>query len=183
MDPVFLSGKVVDLRPLRKATDFEECWQWINDPNIREWLASFLPVTEREEEQFFSRERQDDFTLAIVVRGEKSEYIGNIGMHRMHRADRTAELGILIGKPTEWGKRYGTDAVMTLCRYLFDDLGLRKLIWQALAPNERSIRLASRCGFEVEAVLVAEKLRHGKFTDVIRLTLFQPQFDEAWAKY
>lgn len=183
MDPVFLSGKVVDLRPLRRATDFEECWRWINDPNIREWLASYLPVTEREEEQFFSRERQDDFTLAMVVRGEQPEYIGNIGVHRIHRADRTAELGILIGKPAKWGKGYGRDVVMTLCRYLFDDLGLRKLIWSALAPNERSIHLAKRCGFEVEAVLKEEKRRHGRYIDVVRLALFQPQFEEAWANY
>lgn len=183
MDPVFLSGARVDLRPLCKATDFEECWRWINDPGIREWLASFLPVTEREEEQFFSRERQDGFSLAIKFKGEGHACIGTIGVHRIHRADRTAELGILIGKSNEWGKGYGRDAVLTLCRYLFDDLGLRKLIWQALAPNERSIRLAKRCGFEIEAVLKEEKRRHGRFVDVVRLTLFQPQFEEAWARY
>ncbi|MBI2096940.1 MAG: hypothetical protein HYT40_02185, partial [Candidatus Sungbacteria bacterium] len=77
MGPVFLSGKKVDLRTLCKATDFERCWQWINDPEIREWLASYLPISEREEEQYFARERQDDFTLAIVTKGEEPQHIGN----------------------------------------------------------------------------------------------------------
>ncbi len=115
MEPTFLKGAVVSLRPLRKETDFAPCWRWINDPDIRQWLASYLPVTEREEEQFFSRERQGDFSLAITVNEEGARYIGNVGTHRMHRADRTAELGILIGEAVEWGKGYGTDAVMVLC--------------------------------------------------------------------
>ncbi|MBI2055410.1 MAG: GNAT family N-acetyltransferase [Candidatus Sungbacteria bacterium] len=181
MGPVFLKGAVVTLRPLERQSDFALCWQWINDPGIREWLASFLPVTEREEEQFFSRERPNDFLLAIVTGGQEPRHIGNIGAHRIHLADRTAELGILIGEPDEWGKGYGTDAVLTLARYLFHELGLVKLVWQALSPNERSIRLAKRCGFKEEAVLVAEKLRHGVFVDMVRLTLFQPQFEEAWS--
>lgn len=29
---VFLKGKKTILRPLRKATDFELCLRWINDP-------------------------------------------------------------------------------------------------------------------------------------------------------
>ncbi|MBI4132459.1 MAG: GNAT family N-acetyltransferase [Candidatus Sungbacteria bacterium] len=183
MGPVFLKGAVVTLRPLERQSDFALCWQWINDPGIREWLASFLPVTEREEEQFFSRERPNDFLLAIVTGGQEPRHIGNIGAHRIHLADRTAELGILIGEPDEWGKGYGTDAVLTLARYLFHELGLVKLVWQALSPNERSIRLAKRCGFEVEAVLKEEKFRHGRRVDVVRLAMFRSQFEAAWESH
>jgi len=40
---VFLSGKKVILRPLRKETDLKSALRWINDPEVIQYLTMFLP--------------------------------------------------------------------------------------------------------------------------------------------
>lgn len=53
----------------------------------------------------------------------------------------TAVLGIMIGDKSYWGHGYGTDAVRTLCCFLFDRFRLRRSQLDTWAGNEWAIKL------------------------------------------
>jgi len=183
MGPVFLSGKKVDLRLFRKAGDFERCWKWINDPEVRRYLAAYLPITERQEEEWFTKERPNGLVLAIITKGEHPLHIGNIALDKINHREGTAETGTVIGAKEFWGKGYGTDAKFSLLRFAFDELNLRKIISHVLAFNKRSLAYARKCGYRPEAVFKKEKYRNGRYVDLVRLAVFRPDFERAWQRY
>jgi len=184
MGPLFLSGHRVDLRLLRRDTDFERCWTWVNDPRCRRFLAAYQPVTQPEEEEWFTKNRADSIRLAIWVRGEPAIHIGNIGIQRTGRPENgLAETGTLIGLPEYWSRGYGTDAKMALLRWAFYEFGVRKIISHVYATNPRSLRYSLKCGYRIEARLKQERLKGGRFVDLIRLAVFREDFERAWSRY
>jgi len=81
------------------------------------------------------------------------------------------ELGYALGQ-AYWGRGFATEACRVVIAYVFEDLGLSRLVNSVDSRNPRSIRLMERLGFEVEAnlhpdgtrvvgVLAAERYRLG----------------------
>ena len=85
--------------------------------------------------------------------------------------NRLAELAILIGEKSSRGKGFGTDAVKTLCRFGFMEMGLHKITVKVFAFNTAAIRCYEKCGFVREGLLRKEYFREGKFHDVIVMGL------------
>lgn len=179
--PVFLRGRLVDLRTLSKDTDFERCWQWISDPDVWQYLGVTRPASREEEEEFFTKPKLDSLQFAIVTK--EGEHIGGIGLLRINHIHGTAVTGTLIGVKEFWGKGFGTDAKMALLHYAFGTLNLRKIISHVFAFNERSANYAKACGYELEAVLKEEIFKNGRYVDMLRFAVFRPQFEAAWERY
>jgi ribosomal-protein-serine acetyltransferase len=57
------------------------------------------------------------------------------------------------------GKGYAAEATRTACRIAFERLGVRRVELQCAADNEKSARVARRCGFTLEGRL---RERHPK---------------------
>ena len=111
---IFLKGKKVVLRPLRKESDLETCLRWINDPEINQFIAMYLPISKQQEEEWFDglSKKQNDIIFAIETL--QGIFIGNIGLHQINWKDKTATTGAIIGEKEYWNQGYGTDAKMTL---------------------------------------------------------------------
>ncbi|PJE58125.1 MAG: hypothetical protein COU81_02375 [Candidatus Portnoybacteria bacterium CG10_big_fil_rev_8_21_14_0_10_36_7] len=52
-------GQKVILRPLRKDLDLENCWRWINDPEVAKFLLIVSPIDFGFEEEWFSKKYQN----------------------------------------------------------------------------------------------------------------------------
>lgn len=117
---VFLKGKKVNLRPLRKSTDFEPCLRWINDPEVNQYLAMYLPVSEKKEEEWFDALSKNSNEVVLGIKTLDGKLIGVMGLHNIDSKDRTALTGALIGEREYWNKGYGTDAKMILLNYAFN---------------------------------------------------------------
>ncbi|MGH8005132.1 MAG: GNAT family N-acetyltransferase, partial [Limisphaerales bacterium] len=132
---VFLKGKKSVLRPLRKATDFEFCLRWINDPKVNQYLLVFFPVTEKKEEEWFDNLANNPNEIVLGIETLDGKLIGDMALVHINAKDRTASTGALIGEKEYWGKGYGTDAKMTLLDYAFNTLNLRKINSSVYAYN------------------------------------------------
>src|SRR5881396_341274 len=145
-----LRGERVLLRPLA-STDLRRCVKWFSDPQIIRFLGRDAPVTLAEEERWFRdyERRTDEQIFAIEVEGN---HIGNLGLHKVDRVHRKADVGIVIGEPTLWSKGYGTEAMRVALRYAFDVLGLNKVSLDVLEYNIRAIHTYERLGFQREGL-------------------------------
>jgi RimJ/RimL family protein N-acetyltransferase len=178
----FLVGKKVKLRPLFEA-DLQLCLKWINDPEVRVFLSSHLPVGLEKELEWLKRLNTDGgVTLAIVTIAD-NKHIGNIGLHRIDWKDRKAETGTVIGEKDYWGKGYGTDAKMILLDYAFNNLNLHKITSRVLAFNKRSLHYSLHCGYKVEGTLRQSVFRNGKYWDEILLGVFKEEWLPYWKKF
>ena len=75
-------------------------------------------------------------------------HIGNVMYYDLNMGRKETELGIMIGHKEHWGKGYGTDAVVTVLRYLFSTLGLQRVYLHTLAWNYRAQSAFSKSGFK-----------------------------------
>lgn len=179
---VFLKGKKTVLRPFRES-DIPLITKWMNDPEVTQFIRSYLPITEPEERTWFadlSKRKPYDIVLGIEVEGK---LIGTMGIHGIKWADRTATTGALIGEKEYWGKGYGTDAKMVLLNYAFNTLNLRKLCSSVIAFNTRSLRYSLHCGYTIEGRKKKQIFRHGRYYDEIMLGLFKNDWLPYWKKY
>ena len=179
---VFLRGKKVILRPISEK-DIPNSLRWLNDPEVRQYIANILPVTEvgeREWIQGLAKKSDTDIVLVIEVKGRP---IGVMGLHRINWQSRVATTGAIIGEKDCWNKGYGTDAKMALLEYAFNTLNLRKIMSSVKAFNERSLAYSLRCGYKIEGRLRDQCFANGRYCDEIILGVFREQWLAAREKH
>ncbi|MFA6135865.1 MAG: GNAT family protein [Candidatus Paceibacterota bacterium] len=181
---VSLVGKKVILRPPNVETDVELFYRWINDPEVRCFLAVVLPVTIMEERKWVEGIGKNDENIIFVIETKEDGIpIGTMGLHRINWVFRTATTGALIGEKEYWGKGFGTDAKMTLLDYAFNTLNLRKICSSAFSYNGRSIGHNLKCGYQLEGVRKRQFFRKGRYWDQVLLAVFKRDWLPLWKKY
>lgn len=92
-------------------------------------------------------------TLQWAIRDEKAQLVGAIGFSEFIPGEaHKADLGYWVAKPY-WGKGIATDAVKTLSKVAFEEMGLIRLTASLFAHNERSEKVLTKCGFKQEAFM------------------------------
>ena len=174
-----LRGDRVVLRPL-EAGDLRRCVKWFSDPEVIRFLGRSTPVTLAEEERWFHdyQRRGEDQIFAIEVEGR---HIGNLGLHRIDRIHRKAEVGIVIGEPEFWSKGIGTDAMRVALRYAFGPLEVNKVSLEVLEYNARAIHAYEKLGFRREGVHREDVYKDGRFVDVVRMSLLAREMHDGLA--
>ncbi len=162
-------GKRIRLRGIEK-TDIPVYYEWINDPEVRQGLSLYLPMSMSDEEQWFESVRQSEPAarpLAIErLHQRKWRLIGNCGFFNIEWTNRAAELGIMIGDKSVWNQGYGTETVRLLLQHGFETLNFHRIFLRVYATNPRAIRSYEKAGFVHEGSLREALYQHGTYTDI-----------------
>jgi RimJ/RimL family protein N-acetyltransferase len=92
-----------------------------------------------------------DLQMVMLVR-EDATVIGGTGLHRMDWAVPRFEIGYWVRR-THVGHGYVAEAVSALARFAFDTLGAARVEIHCSHRNQRSLRVAERCGFVLDGRL------------------------------
>ncbi|MGQ9459282.1 MAG: GNAT family N-acetyltransferase [Anaerolineae bacterium] len=171
-------GHRVRLRAIERS-DIPAFLRWFNDPEVRQYLLMYLPMSEAQEERWFERQLEGPdqiFCIEALVDGQWFA-IGNCGLHRIDWKNRHAELGIAIGEKAFWGQGFGTDAVRTLLRFAFHELGLHRVYLDVYDFNPRAIRCYEKAGFRREGTKREALFRDGRYHDVHLMAVLRHEFD------
>jgi len=171
-----IRGQKVSLRAIEEE-DLEDCWRWINEPEVVRNLMLRYPVSRLAERDFIERATKpgpNDKVFAIDTL--EGLYIGNCGLHGISWEDRRAIFGIFIGECAQWDKGYGTDATRTLVRYGFEEMNLKRIGLQVFADNERAIRCYEKVGFVREGVLRQYRYRGGAYMDTVVMSVLREEY-------
>lgn len=107
---------------------------------------------------------------------ESDEFIGEVSYREMDVVSGTAVLGIMIGEKDFWGRGYGTDAVRTMCQFLFRRFRLRRIQLDTWSGNERAVKSYLKVGFRLEGTLREATMVNGIPTDQIVMGLLRTDF-------
>jgi len=179
---VFLSGKKTNLRPVSRE-DIPKILVWINDPEVRQFVSSVVPTTQKFEEDWVDGLCKDKDNVVLVIETKDGVAIGLMGLHRINWVNRVATTGALIGDKEYWGKGFGSDAKMALLEYAFNTLNLHRINSDVIAFNERSLNYSLRCGYQIKGKKRQAMFRHGKYWDRIELGLLREDWIPVWEKY
>jgi len=169
-------GEKTRLRRMER-TDIPTFVRWLGDPEVREFLTLYRPLSIAEEEKWFEEQLAIKDQEGFVIETIDGVAIGSTGLHRIDWRYRHAELGIAIGEKAYWGQGYGSDAIRTLLRFAFDELNLHRVHLRARADNARGIRAYEKCGFRHEGQSREAVYANGRYYDEVRMGILRHEFD------
>ena len=171
-------GKRIRLRAIER-TDISTFLRWFNDPEVRQYLLMYEPMSRAREERWFEERlgARDDYLLGIEApEGEDWRLIGNCGLRNVDWENRTAVLGITLGEKDYWGQGYGTDAVRTMLRFAFAELNLHRVELEVFDYNPRAQACYRKAGFQHEGTRRQAFYRQGRYHDVHLMSILREEF-------
>lgn len=172
-------GDRVRLRAIERD-DLPRYVTWFNDPEVRQNLNMFLPMSQAEEEKWYedllNREPMERPLAIDVKEGDNWVHVGGCGIFSFDKLARSAELGISIGDKSYWDKGYGTDALKTLMRHGFETLNLRRISLQVFESNPRAVNVYERLGFIEEGRLRQSRFIQGRYEDTLIMAILRDEW-------
>jgi RimJ/RimL family protein N-acetyltransferase len=175
-----LTGKLVRLRAI-EMEDLDRYLAWINDPEVVQYLATAAPhpVSRVQEEEWIrqavTHTQPPEITYAIETLDE-GRHIGSVSLHRVGHTAHHAGLGILIGDKAHWNRGFGTDAIITMLRYAFEELNLNRVSLEVHDFNAGAIACYRKCGFIEEGRLRQDRFRNGEYGDTMVMGVLRDEF-------
>ena len=173
-----LEGQLVRLRAL-ESTDLERAYTWINDREVTRYLTARYPLSRADEERWLNdRPANSVAGVRLAIETKDGVHIGNLDLHRVFPEDSKAGLGIMLGEKDYWSKGYGTDAIVTLLRFAFEEMNLHPVWLHAFEYNERAIACYKKCGFREEGRLRQHHYTEGRYWDSVVMGILREEFEE-----
>ena len=163
-----IKGNKVTLRAIEEK-DLELLHKWSNDPEINYMLGGWhFPSSMKDQVQWFNSLNLSSTNQRFAIDTEDSGLIGMINLVNINWKDRRAFSGLLLGDKEMRGKGYGFDSVMTMNKYAFEELGLKRLDSTIISYNEASVNVyVNKCGWAVEGVKKNAYFRKNQWWDEI----------------
>ncbi len=168
-------GKKTRLRAIERE-DIPTFVRWFNDPEVRQYLEMYLPMSKAEEEQWFEAYLKNSNSRIFAVETEDGENIGNVGLHEIDWKNRSATLGVVIAEKEYWGRGYGSDAIVALVDFAFREMNLHRIQLSVYDFNERAKRCYEKCGFREEGRAREAFYSDGRYHDSLLMAILRDEY-------
>lgn len=156
---MLIHGEKVLLRPMTIdempvfytwATQSDATPFWYDDGKVPSY-AEFFRDWKR---YYFNGSKPEKGRCFIIL--VKDRAIGQINYNEINRNNNSVEIDIIIADDADKNHGYGTDALRTLTKYLFQNMGV-KLCWiDALSSNIRARKAYEKAGFQVTKSFISQ---------------------------
>lgn len=172
-----LIGKKVVIRAVEEK-DLELLKTMINDPNIEKLVGGkSFPVSTYMQKKWFENIQNDSKNIYLVIDIKHGETIGMVSITDIDWKNRVGYIGIKIGNEINRGKGFGRDAIMTIMRYIFEELNFQRLETCILEYNKGSQKLfLQKCGWMKEGIRRQCFYNSGKYHNVFILGILQDEY-------
>ncbi len=168
-----IQGEHLYLRALGPAEVTQRYLDWMRDPQVNRYLESRFGTHTLESLRSFvtaMNESPDNYLFGMFLEPQ-GEHIGNIKIGGISQQHRHADVGLIVGAKTAWGKGYGTEAIRLVTRHAFEELGLNKLYAGMYAENAGSARAFLKAGYREIGILKKHVLCNGRFVDSLMVEI------------
>lgn len=178
-----IKGKFVTLRAMTRE-DMPLIVDMFNDPEIESLVIGWaFPISLEQQNKWFDDHISDKDSFRFVIETREDGAVGIATLTDIDWKNRRASHGIKIMKSQNRGKGIGTDAVMAIMRYAFDELNLHRLDSGVFPENAASRALYShKCGWSEEGLRKEYIYKGGKYRDFIPTGITNNQYYELIAK-
>ena len=167
----YIDGKKVFLREVRQSDVKQYYYQWMNDPEINQYLETrFVPQSLDNIVRFVESKDgdQNEIFLAICWK-ENEQHIGNIKLGPINWVHRFGEISLFVGDKNYWGKNIATEAIQLMTDYAFNTLNLHRVSAGCYSNNKGSAKAFQKAGFCIEGSCKEHFFSQGRYVDKILL--------------
>jgi len=173
----FLNGEQVYLRALRESDIQGPYLSWLNDEEVcRGNSHHFFPFTAEEALEYLRnmRRSKEALVLAIILR-EGNVHIGNVALQRIDWIARSAELAILIGEKSCWGKGIAKQCLLLLMEHAFSSLNLHRIYCATFDDNIAMCKVAQALGMKEEGRRRESVWKNGGYRNTVEFGLLREE--------
>ena len=173
-----IKGKKVTLRAMEKA-DCEMIREMFNDPEIENLVVGWaFPVSSFAQEKWFENHYNDNTNFRFVIETEEDGAVGIATLTGIDWKNRRATHGIKLANKERRSKGIGTDTVMAIMRYAFDELQLNRLDGSWFPENIASRGMYMKCGWKEEGIRRNYIFKNGKYRDLVVVGILADEYHE-----
>ena len=168
---MLIIGKRIFFRAVEEK-DCSKLQTWANNSSIQRMLGGWhFPISMQDQNKWISSLNCNSSDQKFMIETiDTNEIIGFTNLVSIDWKNRNASTGLLIGDNNYLGKGFGTEAVMTMMKYAFDELGMHNLDADIIEYNNLSLKTyIEKCGWTVQGNKKKWYYRNGKRWDKIIL--------------
>lgn len=171
-------GKHVVLRAM-EMKDCEMVREMFNDPEMENVVVGWaFPVSSYAQEQWLAHHYSDQNSFRFVIETKEDGAVGIATLTDIDWKNRRATHGIKLANKERRSKGIGTDTVMAIMRYAFDELGLHRLDGSWFDNNIASKSLYTKCGWKAEGLRRDYIYKHGEYRDLTVVGILESDYRE-----
>lgn len=165
----YIEGKRVILRRMKISDANEKYLSWMLDPDINQYLETRFKKWDLPKLRDYVRGVLGNRRCLFwaIIHRKSRKHIGNIKIGPVVLPHHFADIGIIIGDKSFWGKGLGTESLKLAKAYCFKKLRTHKLIAGVYSDNTGSIKIFKKSGFSVEGIRKKQYSSGGKYVDAI----------------
>ena len=170
-----ICGKKVVLRFI-EPSDLEEIRNMTNDAEQEYMIGGWsLPAAVKHQQDWYQRILTDKNNLRLAI-DYNGSFVGLVTLTNIDWKNRRAESGIrlTIDAPKQQG--IGTDALMSLLSYAFEELNLHRVYATIIEHNQPSRKLYAKCGFTVEGMMRQSIYKKNSYNHELQLGILKSEF-------
>lgn len=149
--------------------------KWLNNALVSRYIGD-EPGSKtdiRKEREWFRNYRRCGPGKRFFTICDGKKPIGFMGLSKISRENRNADLFIAIGEDEYRGRGLGREALVWLLKYAFRKLKLHKVNLGVIEDNIHAIDVYKSLGFKVEGVMKDEVRIRGRYRDMISMAIFK----------
>ena len=177
-----LAGKLATLVPFTETYGKDAVYLgWLRNPDIVKSLnlPSYLEAAvSADVVQNYYRtiiSSPTDFFFAVLL-NKNDRFIGTAKAGHIDFYAGHADIGVMIGEKSLWGLGIATDCLRALARYMFDEIGLRRLTAGVMANNPSMVGVFEKLGFQKEGCFREQDRLGDLYIDHIHLGCLKKEF-------
>lgn len=171
-----IKGKIVTLRQMTQS-DLQMVCDMFNDPELENFVVGWaFPLSIEQQRQWFEKNIGDQRNFRFVIESPEDGPVGIATLVDIDWKNRRATHGIKLANKERRSKGIGTDTVMAIMRYAFDELGLHRLDGSWFDFNVASKGLYAKCGWKEEGVLREYVYKQGKWRDLTTVGVLESDY-------
>ncbi len=146
---------------------------WFDDQEVCQYNShGIFPSTRKKMQAYIDRLQTSSTDLVwAIIEKSRGAHIGNISLQSIDLVNQSAELALIIGDKTCWGKGVAFESSRLIIDHGVKKLGLRRIYCGTSENNQGMIKLATRLGMEKEGVRREALYEDGRFVDILEFGL------------
>lgn len=174
-----LKGKIVLLRAIEES-DQELLLSMLNDPEIEKMVGGYsFPSSNKQQIEWFNRTSNDANNIRLIIETSEDGPVGFANIVNIDWKNRSAFHGIKIANKTFQSRGIGTDTVMTVMKYCFEELNLNRIDGSIIEYNVPSQKLyINKCGWTVEGTKRQSVFKGNKFHNELIVSILKEEYEK-----
>ena len=165
---MFKHTKNIYLMPFDKLMHAPTLFSWIYDAAYSSYFRDFQRPLTREDVDVYPA--LTGSTVLMVHNMNEQDAIGMVTLHD-YRANVGSVKGGVMMAANKQKSGLGVEALWILMDYVFNSLRLNKMIVEAVAGNERILKMIKDVGADHEGTFVDDAIVDGELVTVLRYAL------------